>query len=168
MTARLATLERTSDGGLIRYERYLRHSIEDVWSALTEPARLAEWWPPFATNVNIDLREGGVMTFDWPDGPALEFRFIRIEPPRLLEHTHTTPGSWMRYELEPADGGTLLRATYFVPDPDFAIERGDVAGGHYGFDRLEAALSGSPIPVDMTVFAALQTEYAENGLAASS
>jgi len=168
MIADLATLERTADGGLIRFERRLPYPIGDVWAALTEPERLADWWPPFATDVTVDLREGGSMTFDWPDGPELEFRFLRITPPTLLEHTHTSPGSWMRYELDPTDEGTLLRATYFVPQPDQAIERGDVVGGHYGFDRLEAALSGHPVPVDFQTFASLQSVYAEQGLAAAT
>lgn len=61
---------------------------------------------------------------------------------------HTGPGSRMRWELEPDANGTRLRATYFVPDPDMAIERGDVVGGHYSIDRLEQALSGHPIPWD--------------------
>jgi uncharacterized protein YndB with AHSA1/START domain len=165
MTAELATLERTPDGGLIRFERRLAHPIDEVWSALTEADRLADWWPPFATNVTVDLREGGLLTFDWPDGPNLEFRFLRIAAPTLLEHTHTSPGSWMRYELAPTDDGTLLRATYFVPEPDMAIERGDVVGGHYGIDRLEAALAGQPIPMDADTFTALQRTYAARGLA---
>jgi len=45
-------------------------------------------------------------------------------------------------------------------------ERGDVVGAHYGLDRLAAALAGHPVPVDMAVFAALQADYAEHGLAA--
>ena len=165
MSDRLATVERTDEGGLIRFEREFPNSPEDVWSALTDATRLADWWPPFATNVHVDLRVGGTMTFDWPDGPQLEFRFLRIEQPTLLEHTHTSPGSWMRYELEPAGDGTRLRATYFVPDPDEAIRRGDVVGGHYGFDRLQAALAGRPIPFDMDAFAALQHRYAEQSSA---
>jgi uncharacterized protein YndB with AHSA1/START domain len=167
MTDEFATLERTKDGGLIRFERAFPNPIEDVWSALTDPERLADWWPPFATNVHVDLREGGTMTFDWPDGPQLEFRFLRIEPPTLLEHTHTGPGSWMRYELAATDEGTLLRATYFVPDPDEAIERGDVVGAHYGFDRLEAALARHPAPLDIKAFTVLQKRYAEQGLASA-
>ena len=71
----------------------------------------------------------------------------------------------MRWELEPDAGGTRLRTTYFVPDPDMAIERGDVVGGHYSLDRLERALSGYPIPCDNAAFAALQAGYAEVGLA---
>ena len=168
MTAELATLKRASDGGTIRFRRRLPYPIEDVWAALTEPERLADWWPPFATNVTVDLREGGSMTFDWPDGPRLEFQFVRLTPPTLLEHTHTSPGSWMRYELNATDEGTLLRATYFVPQPEQAIERGDVIGAHYGLDRLEAALSGHPIPFDVEAFASLQSIYAQQGLTAAN
>jgi hypothetical protein len=108
------------------------------------------------------------MTFDWPDGPQLEFRFLRIEEPTLLEHTHTSPGSWMRYELDLVGTGTRLRATYFVPNPDEAIRRGDVVGGHYGFDRLQAALAGRPIPFDMDAFATLQHRYAAQSAAAGA
>jgi len=167
---RFGTIERTPDGGLIRYDRRLGFPIEEVWSAITEPARLADWWPPFAAEVAVDLRVGGLISFPWPDGDetqTLTFTILRLEPPALLEHTHTSPGSWMRYELEPlADGaGTRLLATYFVPDPALAIERGDIVGAHYGLDRLEAALAGRPVPVDMEVFAELHAAYAKLDLA---
>lgn len=165
-----ATLERTPEGGLISFDRLLAYPIDEVWSALTEPERLADWWAPFAAAITIDLREGGSLSFDWleHDIPRFEFTILRFEPPTLLEHTHTGPGSWMRWELEPTTEGTRLRVTYFVPDPDLAIERGDVVGAHYGLDRLEAVLSGQPIPVDMEVFAALAADYAEHELIASA
>jgi uncharacterized protein YndB with AHSA1/START domain len=168
-TEQLATIERTEEGGgLIHYKRQLAFPVEEVWSALTEPERLADWWPPFATDVTVDLREGGAITMAWPDGPPLEFKIVRVEAPTLLEHTHTHPGSWMRYELEPADYGTRLLATYFVTDPAMVIERGDVVGGHYSLDRLEQALEGHPVPWDNDAFAALQARYAERGLAAAA
>ncbi|MGW9629165.1 SRPBCC family protein [Agromyces sp. NPDC055520] len=166
---RFGTIERTADGGIIRYDRRLAFPVDEVWSAITEPERLAEWWPPFATDVTVDLRVGGSIAFPWPDGDemqTLEFTILRLEAPTLLEHSHTSPGSWMRYELEPTPDGTRLLATYFVPDPDMAIERGDLVGAHYGLDRLEAALAGNPAPVDMAAFAALQAEYAARELAA--
>jgi uncharacterized protein YndB with AHSA1/START domain len=40
-------LERTADGGVIRFERHLPYPIRDVWDAITNPARLADWWLPF-------------------------------------------------------------------------------------------------------------------------
>lgn len=165
-----ATLERTSEGGRITFDREFADPIEEVWSAITEAERLADWWAPFAADITVDLREGGSITFDWHehDIPKFEFRIVRLQAPTLLEHTHTSPGSWMRWELAPTANGTRLRATYFVPDPDLAIARGDVVGAHYGLDRLGALLSGHPVPVDMDAFAALQADYAEHGLAAPS
>jgi hypothetical protein len=59
--------------------------------------------------------------------------------PTLLEHTHTTPGSWMRYDLESAGAGTRLRATYFMPEPDLAIERGDTVGAFKSGKRRKAS-----------------------------
>lgn len=162
-----ATLERTADGGLIRFDRQLAHPIDEVWSALTEPGRIAEWWAPAAADVAVELREGGSIAFDWHDDEPQRFEFtiLRLEPPTLLEHTHTAPGAWMRWELTATADGTRLRATYFVPDPELAIERGDVVGAHYGLDRLEAALAGTPAPVDLEAFGALAADYAEHGLA---
>lgn len=168
-TQQYGTIERAPAGGTIRFERQLAYPVEEVWDAITEPARLADWWPPFAVDITVDLRVGGSITFDWPDGDGvqtLEFTILRLEAPTLLEHSHTSPGSWQRFELEPTADGTRLRATYFVPDPDTAIERGDMVGAHIGLDRLEAALSGHPIPWDNDAFAALQTGYTELGLAA--
>lgn len=164
-----AMLERTADGGRITFDRHFGHPVEDVWAAITDPERLADWWAPFAADITVDLRVGGTIAFEWPehDMPAFAFEILRLEPYALLEHTHTGPGSWMRWELEPTQDGTRLRATYFVPDPDLAIQRGDVVGAHYGLDRLASLLSGHPIPVDMEVFAALQADYAQHGLAAS-
>ena len=57
------TLERTADGGVIRFERHLPYPIRDVWDAITDPTRLAEWWLPFDADITVDLREGGQMTF---------------------------------------------------------------------------------------------------------
>ena len=52
------TLERTADGGVIRFERHLDYSIRDVWDAITKPERLAEWWLPFDEALHNELRRG--------------------------------------------------------------------------------------------------------------
>lgn len=157
------TIERTSDGGIVRFDRSLAFPIDEVWAAITEPARLADWWPPFAAEIAVDLREGGKIVFAWPDTdfPTLEFTIVRLKAPTLLEHTHTSPGSWMRYELTPTTDGTRLLATYFIPDLDMAIERGDLVGMHYSLDRLAPALSGNPVAWDNDAFIELQAGYAK-------
>jgi len=55
------TIERTADGGVIRFERRLPFPVRDVWDAITTPARLADWWLPFDADITVDLREGGEM-----------------------------------------------------------------------------------------------------------
>lgn len=155
-------IERTPDGGIVRFDRSLAFPVDEVWAAITEPARLADWWPPFAADITVDLREGGMIVFAWPDTdfPTLEFTIVRLQAPTLLEHTHTSPGSSMRYELEATEDGTRLRATYSIPDLDLAIERGDVVGLHHSLDRLAPALSGSPLAWDNDAFLELQAAYA--------
>jgi uncharacterized protein YndB with AHSA1/START domain len=155
------TIERTPEGGTIRFDRLLTFGIDEVWAALTEPERLADWWPPFAADITVDLREGGSITFAWPEAelPTLEFTIVRLAAPTLLEHTHTSPGSWMRWELEQVAEGTRLLGTYFTPDVDMAIERGDVVGAHYSLDRLDHALAGHPVAWDDDDFAALRALY---------
>jgi uncharacterized protein YndB with AHSA1/START domain len=159
----IGTIERTPEGGIVRFDRSLAFPIDEVWASITEPARLADWWPPFAADITVDLREGGKIVFAWleTDFPTLEFTIVRLAAPTLLEHTHTSPGSWMRWELEATADGTRLRATYFIPDLDMAIERGDLVGLHHSLDRLAPALSGSPVAWDNDAFIELRAAYAE-------
>jgi uncharacterized protein YndB with AHSA1/START domain len=101
------TLERTADGGVIRIERHLPYAISDVWDAITNPQRLAEWWLPFDTDISIDLREGGQMVFAGRgDEPVTTtFTDLRVEPPTLLEHTHADAGSYLRWSASPLTRG---------------------------------------------------------------
>jgi uncharacterized protein YndB with AHSA1/START domain len=162
------TLERTADGGFIRFERRLRHPVPEVWDAITDPARLAEWWLPFDADITVDLREGGEMVFDGEaDGEPVQMTFtvLRVDPPKLLEHTHADPGSYLRWELEPNDTGCLLRLSHFVPDVDTAIDRCYIVGLHNSLARLEPCLDGRPVPWDWDGFAEAQAHYATLGYA---
>jgi len=161
------TIERTADGGVIRYERHLPYGIDDVWGAITNPARLAEWWLPFSAEITIDLREGGEMVINAiGDEPmTMTSTILRVEPPVLLEHTHADEGGYLRWELEAADTGCTLRLSHVVPDPALAIERCYVVGLHASLARLEPLLAGHPVPWDWDGFAAAQAAYAELGFA---
>jgi uncharacterized protein YndB with AHSA1/START domain len=161
------TIERTPDGGVIRFERQLPYPIRDVWSAITDPARLGDWWLPFDADITIDLREGGEMHFVGTGEEEVEMTLtiVRVEPPMLFEHTHVDPGSLMRWELEPTDAGCTLRLSHFVTDTDAAIERCYVVGLHTSLSRLEPVLAGQPAPWDWERFAETQAAYAELGFA---
>ena len=164
------TMERTPDGGVIRFERQLAYGIRDVWDAITSPDRLADWWLPFDAEITIDIRPGGEMTFVGKGDEPVEMTctILRVEPPMLLEHTHVDPGSIMRWELEPVDAGCVLRLSHFVTDVQAALENGYVVGLHTSLSRLEPCLAGAPVPWDWDEFAQPQARYADLGLAVSA
>ena len=162
-------LERTADGGVIRFERHLAYEVQDVWDAITTPERLADWWLPFEADITVDLREGGEMVFaGTADGAPVTMTctILRVEPPLLLEHTHPAPGSRMRWELEAVDTGCILRLSHVVPDVQEAIDNCYLVGLQTSLDRLEPSLAGRPEPWDWDAFAAAQGQYAEHRLAA--
>lgn len=161
------SIERTADGGVIRFERHLAHGVRDVWDAITDPERLREWWLPFEADITIDLREGGEMVCAAVGGepPPMTFRVLRVEAPLLLEHTHIDPGSYLRWELEAVDTGCILRLSHFVPDPDIAIGGCYVVGLHTSLSRLEPLLAGGTAAWDWDEFATSQAAYAELGFA---
>jgi uncharacterized protein YndB with AHSA1/START domain len=160
------TVERTADGGVIRYERRLPYAVADVWDAVTNPERLADWWLPFDADITIDLREGGEMVMTAVGGdPTITCTILKVDAPVLLEHTHADPGSVLRWELEAVDGGCLLRLSHFVTDVDVAIDRCFLVGLHESLARLEPLLAGQPVPWDWDRFAAAQAAYAELGFA---
>ncbi|MBI5088034.1 MAG: SRPBCC family protein [Actinobacteria bacterium] len=161
------TVERTADGGVIRFERHLEYPIREVWDAITNPARLAEWWLPFDADISIDLREGGqmVMTATGDQPMTISCTVLRVEPPMLFEHTHVDPGSLMRWELEAVDTGCVLRLSHFVNDPSAAIDNCYVVGLHASLARLAPCLAGQPIAWDWDGFATAQAQYAAMGFA---
>jgi uncharacterized protein YndB with AHSA1/START domain len=161
------TLERTADGGVIRFERHLAYPTDEVWEAITRPERLADWWLPFDADITVDLREGGeiVMSARGDEDITITCTILRVEPPRVLEHTHGDPGSIMRWELEPAETGCILRLSHFVTDPAAAIEKCFVVGLQTSLSRLEPTLAGKPVAWDWDAFAEAQAHYASLGLA---
>jgi uncharacterized protein YndB with AHSA1/START domain len=161
------TLERTADGGVIRFERRLPYPIREVWDAVTSPVRLADWWLPFDADITVDLREGGDMVFAAQGDEPMTIRctIIRVEPPMLLEHTHIDAGSYLRWELEPVDTGCVLRLSHFVTDPTNAIDNCYVVGLHTSLSRLVPCLAGDPTAWDWDAFATTQTHYAAIGIA---
>lgn len=161
------TLERTADGGVIRFQRHLAYPIHDVWDAITNPARLADWWLPFDADITIDLREGGQMVFAGRgDEPVtMSFTILRVEPPMLLEHTHADADAYMRWELQPVATGCMLRLSHFVTDPGAAIDNCYAVGLHTSLARLVPCLADQPVAWDWDGFARARAHYAGIGLA---
>jgi hypothetical protein len=55
------TFEKRDDRYVLRFERRLRHPIERVWAALTEPGELVGW----LAEAEIELVEGGRVHLRW-------------------------------------------------------------------------------------------------------
>jgi uncharacterized protein YndB with AHSA1/START domain len=162
------TLERTPDGGVIRFERHLPYPVEAVWDAITNPARLADWWLPFDADITVDLREGAEMVFTATSGepPPMTCTVLRVEPPVLFEHTHFVDGVTVRWELASVPEGTVLHFDQHVANVDDAVEGCWMVGMYTSLDRLEPVLAGAPTPWDWDLFGAARAHYAELGLAA--
>jgi uncharacterized protein YndB with AHSA1/START domain len=77
---------RSADGkGVVRMEDRFDTDIDDVWSALTDPVRLARW----LGEVEGDLRLGGEYRFRFfASGSEGTGRVEACEPPRRLLLTH--------------------------------------------------------------------------------
>jgi len=145
MTTSDGSLERRGDRQLLRFERQLAHAPEKVWRALTEPDEIAAW----LALAELDLREGGSVVLTWqntdPDGNTAVARgtVSELDPPRLLELDTDIHGR-LRWELEPAGGGTRLTFTADAQlPPDFELEV--MAGWHIHLDHLEHVLGGGTI-----------------------
>ena len=60
-----ATLLRTGERPVLRFERHLARPIEDVWRAVTEPEGLAAWFP---TRIEIgEWKVGATLTHHFDD-----------------------------------------------------------------------------------------------------
>jgi uncharacterized protein YndB with AHSA1/START domain len=114
--------------------RELRHSPENVWQALTDPAHLREW-APFDADGNLGTV--GTVKLTWLGSPTpIETRVTREDAPRLLEYGDT------RWQLEPIDGGTRL--TLWASIDRRFVSMG-AAGWHISLDVLDRLVSGNPI-----------------------
>jgi uncharacterized protein YndB with AHSA1/START domain len=80
MTSILGSLRMEDGEGVVRMEDRYDTDIDDLWSALTDPPRLARWWG----TVEGDLRVGGVLRFRIPNVLEGTGRVDECEPPRRL------------------------------------------------------------------------------------
>lgn len=115
--------------------RDLRHPVEMVWEALTDPAHLREW-APFEVDGNLRT-VGAPVKLTWlGTGRVSEATVTRADAPRVLEFLD------IRWELEPSGTGTRLTLWHNI---DRRYISWGAAGWHICFDVLDRLLSGNPI-----------------------
>jgi uncharacterized protein YndB with AHSA1/START domain len=132
------------------FRRLVRHPIEDVWSAITDPKKVEVW---FMTKITPEPTPGGRLDMVHPNGVHATGRVLEWQPPRLYEYEwNLLPGpnqpigeaSIVRWELSSAQGGTLLVLTHRkLSRPTAEIF---VRGLSVFLDRLSASLDGSSLP----------------------
>lgn len=99
---------REEDGrGVVRVEDVYATSIDDLWSAITEPERLARW----IAEVSGDLGVGGEFRASFTSGWTGTGSVEVCDSPRLLRVRTHQPGeepTIMEAQLSPEGDGTRL------------------------------------------------------------
>lgn len=92
----IGTLRAVDDTrGAVRVEDLYDTDVEDLWSALTTPERLARW----IAEVSGELREGGTVQADFTSGWAGPARIEACDAPHHLLLT-AAPGSGEETQME--------------------------------------------------------------------
>ncbi len=113
----LGKLLKDDQGYGIVLERVYNHTVERVWDALTDPAKMTMWF----LKAEWDFRPGGRIAFTFPDEAKTRTygTFTAIEPLRLMEFIwHNDDGHRMSWR----DGNSLIRVVkpgWCSPIPGF-------------------------------------------------
>ncbi|MBS0409268.1 MAG: SRPBCC family protein [Proteobacteria bacterium] len=154
-----AVFERRGDTIQASLSLVLDNHMDEVWAALTQPARLVDWLAPG----EIELKPGGAAKLDFADsGIVIRSTVSAIEAPKLLEYSWSAPGEPdrpLRWELEPLGAMVRLNLTLTVPASEDAGR--SAAGWAAHLEMLAAALAGVPIKFPFEVFKAARDEYRE-------
>jgi uncharacterized protein YndB with AHSA1/START domain len=154
-------LSRVEDRLTLFVTRTFQAPIEDVWAAVTEPARLERWlgtWKGDPASGHVTFR----MLFEG-EGAAEEEMDIREcdEPRRLAVTSHVGEYTWyLDVDLTEADGVTTLAFSQPDVDAEDALSVGP--GWEYYLDRLVAVETGgdlSAIDFDRDYYPAMSDYY---------
>jgi uncharacterized protein YndB with AHSA1/START domain len=135
----LALIEKVENGHTARFERHFKHSVEEVWSWLTDNDKLPKWFSELRVD---ELRKGGVIKFDMQDGTFEELTILELEINSILEYT------WgediVRFELNPEQEGCCLVLIEKMKTITNHTPK-DLAGWHVCLNIINALLDGRTI-----------------------
>ena len=139
--ARGAQVRKAGEQWTLVLVRELRHSPEQVWQALTDPAHLREWAPFDADGslgaVGTTVR---LTTVGAPAPHVTETRVTRADAPKVLEYNWG--GQDIRWQLDAVGGGTRLTLWHNIDRRFIAM---GAAGWHICIDVLNRELGGAPV-----------------------
>jgi len=133
----LATIQRQQNNYVVKFNRPLTHSVEAVWTVLTENEKLQKWM----NNLEIiDLRKNGKIHFNMNDGTNAfqEIAITDYAEKKLLEF------DWgkdtVRFELSPTSSGSILVLLETIGELTEHTPK-DLAGWHICLDLLSDLLN---------------------------
>ena len=126
------------DGDLVRVQMDRRYPspADDVWEALTDPARISRWMLP----ITGDFRVGGSFQLEGNAGGEI----LHCERPSVLRVTFGDPSSLVEVRLVEDGPGTVLTLEHTVPK----AMAGGVAGALYVGPGWDGALLGLGLYLD--------------------
>jgi uncharacterized protein YndB with AHSA1/START domain len=126
------------DGDLVRVQLDRRYPspADDVWEALTDPARICRWMLP----ISGDLRVGGSFQLEGNAGGEI----LHCERPSVLRVTFGDPSSLVEVRLVEDGSDTVLTLEHTVPK----AMAGGVAGALYVGPGWDGALLGLGLYLD--------------------
>jgi uncharacterized protein YndB with AHSA1/START domain len=130
-------LRGDGDRCAVRFERLYDYTVDELWSALTEPDQLRGW---LAHASRFELEVDGEIALhfgDEPEGQHTRWRVREVNPGRVLECEWHYPGevpSIVRFECHARERGSLL----ILDHRRLAAENapGYAAGWHAHLDAL--------------------------------
>lgn len=155
-------LERHPDGIEVRFERWYPTDPDDLWEAVTVPARVARWLGPIYGDLRVGGRYELRMGQDVPDAADnATGEVLACDPPRTLAVTWVFPdetSTRVDVALRRQGEGTLLvlRHTGLAD----AAARGYGGGWHACLDQLDDDLAGRPVRAWDDLYAAASPAYA--------
>ncbi|HEY7988549.1 MAG TPA: SRPBCC family protein [Lapillicoccus sp.] len=138
----LGNISRTGDDAEATFERVYDTDTADLWTALTDPDRLARWFAP----VDGDLRAGGRFTIHFDDNAVPDCRVTSCDAPNAYawEWPHATHTSLVTVAVEPVAEGARLHLTHTRLAVTSAA--GYAAGWDVYLRRLVELVAGREVP----------------------
>lgn len=148
----LGQVRATNGETRLEFRRDHTASIEQLWSALTEPDRLSRWIGTWTGEPKV----GGTVRFQLLHEPEVcppeEVTIVACDPPRQLVVDFPSPDGPWRIELvlSATTTGSSLLFTQWLFGADSAADAGP--GWHWYLDRLASTLGEAPPTPDWDSF----------------
>lgn len=144
VTTPLGQVLLDEEGMRLEFVRTFDNSREDIWSALTEPHRVARWfgtWAGDPATGRVELR----MTEEEGSPPQI-VTILECRPPTGLVVDLPSPdGTWrLSVSLRAQAGVSTLVFTQRLAEPYDATSIGP--GWHFYLDRLGAVVANTAVP----------------------